>query len=108
MLSVRLEAHEEEKLEGSVRKGSALPYALIHRGAEKGKFSEICIQRCAYNAASEPKDSILNASTLDDRLLHFVVLDRYTGSRMLHCHGSLGSDHARFLRGFALARKHRR
>jgi hypothetical protein len=27
---------------------------------------------------------------------------------MLHCHGSLGSDHARFLRGFALAGKRRR
>jgi hypothetical protein len=27
---------------------------------------------------------------------------------MLHCRGSLGSDHARFLRGFALARKRRR
>jgi hypothetical protein len=27
---------------------------------------------------------------------------------VFHCHGSLGSDHARFLRGFALAGKRRR
>jgi len=46
----------------------------------EGKFSEICIQRRAYNAASEPKGSILNAAALDDRLLHLVELDRYTGS----------------------------
>jgi hypothetical protein len=44
------------------------------------EFSEICIQRRAYNAASEPKGSILSASTLDDRSLYVVVLDRYTGS----------------------------
>ena len=72
------------------------------------EFSEICIQRRAYNAASEPKGSILNAATLDDRLLHLVVLDRYTGSSMLHCHSSLRSDHARFLQGFAPAGKRRR
>ena len=46
----------------------------------QGKFSEFCIQLRAYNAASEPKGLILNAATLDDRLLHVVVLDRYTGS----------------------------
>jgi hypothetical protein len=63
----------------------------------EGKFSEICIQRRAYHAASEPKGSILSASTLDDRLLHVVVLDRYTGSRLLHCRGRLGVDHERFL-----------
>jgi hypothetical protein len=74
----------------------------------EGLFSEICIQRCAYNAASEPKGSILNASTLGDRLLHVGVLDRFTGSRMLHCHARVGSDHARFLPGFALAGKRRR
>ncbi len=44
------------------------------------EFSEICIQHRAYNAASEPKGSILNAATLDVRLLYVVVLDRYTGS----------------------------
>jgi hypothetical protein len=27
---------------------------------------------------------------------------------MVHCHARLGSDHARFLRGFALAGKQRR
>jgi hypothetical protein len=37
-----------------------------------------------------------------------VVLDRYTGSWILLCHGSLGSVHARFLRGFAPAGRRRR
>jgi hypothetical protein len=37
------------------------------------EFSEVCIQRRAYNAASEPKGSILNAATLDDRLIHVAV-----------------------------------
>jgi hypothetical protein len=45
----------------------------------EGLFSEICIQRRSYNAASEPEGSILNAATLDDRFPHVVVLDRYTG-----------------------------
>src|ERR687897_743251 len=44
-----------------------------------------CMGQCHRNPLSEPKGSILNAATLDDRLLHVVVLDRYTGPRMLHC-----------------------
>jgi hypothetical protein len=38
-----------------------------------------------------------------------VVLDRYAGIvNVLHRHGRLGSDHARFLPGVALAGKRRR
>jgi hypothetical protein len=46
----------------------------------EGVFSEICIQQCAYNAASKPKGSILNTSTLCGQPLHVMVLDRYTRS----------------------------
>jgi len=58
--------------------------------------------------ATDPRQEIPNAATLDDRLLHGEVLDRFTGSSMLPCYASLGSDHARFLRGFAPAGKRRR
>jgi hypothetical protein len=46
----------------------------------EGFFSEICIQRRVYNAVSEPEGSIPNTATVDDPLLHVVVLDRYTRS----------------------------
>ena len=68
-------------VEGGSGRSEASPTAILQdTHSVEGEFSEFCIQLRAYNAASEPKGLILNAATLDDRLLHVVVLDRYTGS----------------------------
>ena len=68
-------------MEGGSGHSEASPTAILQdTHSVEGEFSEVCLQDRAYNAASEPEHSILNAATLDDRLLHVVVLDRYTES----------------------------
>ena len=71
-------------------------------------FSEICLQDRAYNAASEPEGSILNAATRD---IHSYMLWCWIDIRDRECCTAtvaLDRIHARFLRGFAPAGKRRR
>jgi hypothetical protein len=58
----------------------SVEWPLFTQAHGSKEFRAFCIQNRACNAASSPKGSILEAATLDDQLLHVVVLDRYTGS----------------------------